>query len=86
LQQVQFGQVAAYGVSYEAALYYQRLQPTVFESGSPPYFKIATGIGVSKDTPSLKQDLTVALSGLMKDGTYAQIFKQWHLEGDMLPQ
>jgi polar amino acid transport system substrate-binding protein len=86
LQQVQFGQVAAYGVSYEAALYYQRLEPNVFESGSPPYFKIATGIGVSKDTPGLKLALTVALSGLMKDGTYAQVFKQWHLEDDMLPQ
>lgn len=84
LQQVQFGQVGAYGVSYEAALYYQRLEPTVFESGSPPYFKIATGIGVAKSTPDLKLALTVALSGLMKDGTYALVFKKWHLEDDML--
>ncbi|HQT65188.1 MAG: ABC transporter substrate-binding protein [Acidocella sp. 20-57-95] len=85
LQQVQFGQVAAYGVSYEAALYYQRLQPKVFESGSPPYFKILTGIGVSKSTPDLKLALTVALNGLMRDGTYAMVFKEWHLEEDALP-
>ncbi|MDR3521114.1 MAG: ABC transporter substrate-binding protein [Acidocella sp.] len=85
LQQVQFGQVAAYGVSYEAALYYARLQPTQFESGSPPYFKILTGIGVAKSTPGLKQALTVALAGLMRDGTYAMVFKEWHLEDDELP-
>ncbi|HQT38498.1 MAG TPA: ABC transporter substrate-binding protein [Acidocella sp.] len=85
LQQVQFGQVAAYGVSYEAALYYERLMPKVFESGSPPYFHIATGIGVAKSTPGLKQALTVALAGLMRDGTYDMVFKKWHLEADALP-
>jgi len=84
LQQVQFGQVYAYGVAYETALYYHALQPSQFEIGGPPYFKILTGIGVSKDTPALTQALSVALSGLMKDGTYALVYKKWHLEPDML--
>jgi polar amino acid transport system substrate-binding protein len=62
------------------------LQPSQFEVGGPPYFKILTGIGVSKKTPELTQALTVALSGLMKDGTYALVYKKWHLEPDMLAQ
>jgi polar amino acid transport system substrate-binding protein len=86
LQQVQFGQVYAYGVAYETALYYNALQPSQFEVGGPPYFKILTGIGVAKTTPGLTQALTVALSGLMKDGTYALVYKKWHLEPDMLSQ
>lgn len=85
LQQVQYGQVAAYGVAYETALYYSDLEPTVFESGSPPYFKILTGIGVAKTSPGLKGALTVALNGLMRDGTYSKVFSKWHLETDALP-
>ncbi len=86
LQQVQFGQVYAYGVAYETALYYANLAPTQFEVGGPPYFKILTGIGVSKDTPGLRDALTIALKGLMKDGTYGMVFKKWHLEPDVLTQ
>lgn len=85
LQQVQYGQVAAYGVAYETALYYSNLQPTVFENGSPPYFKILTGIGVAKTTPGLKTALTAALDGLMRDGSYSKVFNKWHLEADALP-
>jgi polar amino acid transport system substrate-binding protein len=85
LQQVQFGQVAAYGVAYETALYYANLEPGTFEVGGAPYFKILTGIGVSKQQPGLKAALTGALAGLMKDGTYAAIYKKWNLTVDMLP-
>jgi polar amino acid transport system substrate-binding protein len=84
LQQVQFGQVAAYGVAYETALYYAHLQPSVFEVGGAPYFKIATGIGVSKDQPALEAALTSSLHYLMKNGTYAAIYKKWHIEPDMV--
>jgi polar amino acid transport system substrate-binding protein len=86
LQQVQFGQVAAYGVAYETALYYANLQPSVFEVGGKPYFKIATGIGVSKDQPGLEAALTDSLHTLMKNGTYAAIYKKWHIEPDMITQ
>ncbi len=86
LQQVQFGQVAAYGVAYETALYYASLQPSVFEVGGAPYFKIATGIGVSKDQPGLEAALTDSLHVLMKNGTYAAIYKKWHIEPDMITQ
>jgi len=86
LQQVQFGQVYAYGVAYETALYYANLEPSVFEVGGAPYFKILTGIGIAKSNQALESALTVALKGLMKDGTYGMVFKKWHLEPDMLPQ
>ncbi|MDE8344851.1 MAG: ABC transporter substrate-binding protein [Acidocella sp.] len=84
LQQVQFGQVAAYGVAYETALYYANLQPSQFEVGGPPYFKILTGIGVAKTTPGLKLALTTALHKLMADGQYSAIYKKWNLTDDML--
>ena len=86
LQQVQFGQVAAYGVAYETALYFAHLQPQQFEIGSPPYYKILTGIGVSKNQKPLEAALKTQLDAMMKDGTYAAIFKKWNLEEDALPQ
>ena len=85
LQQVEFGQVYAYGVSYETALYYGKIAPKQFEVGSPPYFKILTGIGVSKQQNGLRDALKTELAGMMKDGSYAAIFKKWALEEDMLP-
>ncbi len=85
LQQVQFGQVQAYGVAYETALYYAALQPSQFEVGGDPYFKILTGIGVSKDTPGLRDALKAQLGAMMKDGSYAKIFTKWHIAADMLP-
>jgi polar amino acid transport system substrate-binding protein len=86
LQQVQFGQVAAYGVAYETALYYSALDPSQFEVGGPAYFKILTGIGVSKDQPGLEAALIGALHEMMADGSYAAIFNKWHIAVDMLPK
>jgi polar amino acid transport system substrate-binding protein len=86
LQQVQFGQVAAYGVAYETALYYANLDPSQFELGGAPYFKILTGIGVAKNEPGLHAQLTDELHAMMKDGTYARIYKKWHLESDTISQ
>lgn len=85
LQQLQFGQVYAYGVAYETALYYGKIAAGQFEVGGPPYFKILTGIGVSKDQPGLEAALKDALAAMMKDGTYAAIFTKWGIEADMLP-
>ncbi len=86
LQQVQFGQVAAYGVAYETALYYSHLNPGQFELGGPSYFKILTGIGVAKNQPGLQAALSGALHGMMTDGSYAAIFNKWHIGIDMLPK
>jgi polar amino acid transport system substrate-binding protein len=86
LQQLQFGQVYAYGVAYETALYYSKIAPGQFELGGPSYFKILTGIGVSKNQKPLEEALKTALAGMMKDGSYAAIFKKWGLEDDMLPE
>jgi len=84
LQQLQFGQVAAYGVAYETARYYVHKVPGQFAMGGPPYFKIATGIGLRKNETVLNQALTGALATLMKNGTYAAIFKKWDLGIDMI--
>ena len=86
LQQVQFGQVYGYGVAYETALYYGKVAAGQFEVGSPPYFKILTGIGISKNQQGLETLLKTELAGMMKDGSYAAIFKKWSLEEEMLPQ
>ncbi|OYV40941.1 MAG: hypothetical protein B7Z81_01510 [Acidocella sp. 20-61-6] len=45
-----------------------------------------TGIGVSKSTPGLEAALKKNLDAMMADGTYAAIYKKWHLEADMLPK
>jgi polar amino acid transport system substrate-binding protein len=84
LQQVQFGQVAAYGVAYETARYYAHIAPTEFEIGGPPYYRIPTGIGLSKENQGLNAALRGALANLMKDGSYAKIFDKWDLQIDML--
>ncbi len=84
LQAVQFGQVAAYGVAYETALYYAALEPNAFEVGGAPYFKILTGIGVAKTTPTLTAALTEQLHAMMADGSYAAIYAKWHLQPDIL--
>ena len=86
LQQVQFGQVYGYGVAYETALYYGKVAAGQFENGMPPVFKILTGIGISKDQRGLEGMLKTELAGMMKDGSYAAIFKKWSIEEDMLPQ
>lgn len=85
LQQLQIGEVAAYGVSYEAGRYYAHKMPSQFALAGPPYFKIETGIGLRKDETGLNQALTASLGTLMKDGTYGRIFKKWNLTIDMLP-
>ena len=84
LQQLQFGQVDGYGVAYEAARYYSHIAPTQFEMGGPPYYRIATGIGLRKDEQGLNTGLRDALAAMMKDGTYAHIFTKWDLQIDML--
>lgn len=86
LQQLQYGQVAAYGVAYEIGLYYDQTDPDAFQIGGKPYFKILTGIGIRKDEPGLSQALEAKLADMMKDGSYAAIFKKWNLTTDMLPE
>lgn len=85
LQQLQYGQVAAYGVAYEIGLYYNQTDPNAFQIGGKPYFKILTGIGLRKDEPGVSQALEGKLAEMMKDGTYEAIFKKWNLTTDMLP-
>lgn len=84
LQQLQFGQVAAYGVAYETARYYIQKVPSQFAMGGPPYYKIATGIGIRKDETVLNKAISSTLRDMMKDGAYAAIFKKWDLDIDML--
>lgn len=84
LQQLQFGQVAAYGVAYETARYYIHKAPGQFAMGGPPYYTIATGIGIRKNEAVLNKAIGSTLAGMMKDGSYAALFRKWSLGIDML--
>jgi polar amino acid transport system substrate-binding protein len=84
LQQLQFGQVYAYGVAYETAVYYEHLDQGQFEEGVAPFSDIQVGIGVAKTEPGLDVALSSALDGAMKDGSYAAVFKKWGLGVDAL--
>src|ERR1700722_18325194 len=54
LQQLQFGQVAAFAVQYETAVYYSNLQPSQFELGITPFYKVPIGVGLRKNDPVLQ--------------------------------
>lgn len=84
LQQLQFGQVAAYGVAYEIGRYYNQTAPGEFVTGGAPYFKILTGIATLKSESGLRDALQEKLADMMKDGSYTSIFKKWDLTSDML--
>ncbi len=82
LQQLEFGQVDAYGVAYEPADYYMRQDPGKFALNAPPYFKILTGIAVDKKNPALNADISKTIAAMMKDGTYGKLLAKWNLQTD----
>lgn len=84
LQQLQFGQVAAYGVAYEIGRYYNQTAPGEFVTGGAPYFKILTGIATPKNDTGLRDALQGKLADMMKDGSYTSLFKKWDLSSDVL--
>ena len=84
LQQVEFGQVAGYGVAYETARYYINKSPQSFELGGKPYYRVDTGIGLRKDETALNAALRGALGAINTSGEYAAIFKKWDLAIDMV--
>ena len=86
LQQLQFGQVIAYGVAFEAAAYYQHQDPNLFTTGGKPYYKILTGIGIRKDEPKLQTAMAEALAKMRADGSYAKILAKWNISADALPK
>jgi polar amino acid transport system substrate-binding protein len=86
LQQLQFGQVTAYGVAFEAAAYYQHQDPNLFTTGGKPYYKILTGIGIRKNEPKLQAAMAEALGKMRADGSYAKILAKWNISADALPK
>jgi polar amino acid transport system substrate-binding protein len=86
LQQLQFGQVAAFAVQYETAVYYSQLQPKEFELGINPFFKVPIGIGLRKNDPVLEASVKSALDGMKADGTLTKMLKDSGLSMDILPQ
>lgn len=83
-QQLLLGQVDAYGASLEIGQYYDKTNPGEIVAGSKPFFKILSGIGVSKDQKLLSAAFDSQIAAMMKDGSYAAIFKKWGLQSDML--
>jgi polar amino acid transport system substrate-binding protein len=86
LQQLQFGQVEAFTVQYETAVYYSQLQPSQFELGIAPFYKVPIGIGLRKNDPVLEAAVKSALDGMRKDGSFAAMLQKWGLSSDALPQ
>jgi polar amino acid transport system substrate-binding protein len=86
LQQLQFGQVEAYGVAFEAAAYYAHTEPKLFMTGGEPYYKILTGIGLRKDETQLQDAMAKAFNEMRKDGSYHDILVKWAITQDELPK
>ncbi len=86
LQQLQFGQVKAFTVQYETAVYYSKLQPSQFELGMAPFYKVPIGVGLRKNDPVLQTAVASALNDMMKDGSMAGLLKKWDLTSDKLPK
>jgi polar amino acid transport system substrate-binding protein len=84
LQQLQFRQVDAFGVSYETAAYYDQLDTGQFEFGVPLYHRVQDGIAVRKDDTGLSLALTNALAAVMKSSSYDAVYHKWHIEFDIL--
>lgn len=86
LQQLEFGQVVAYGLAFEAAAYYIHKDPKTFTTGGKPYYRILTGIGIRKDETKLQAAMAHALAEMRKDGAYDKIFVKWDITQDELPK
>ncbi len=86
LQQLQFGQVKAFTVQYETAAYYSNLQPSQFEVGIAPFYKVPIGVGLRKNDPVLQTAVNTAVDGMMKDGSLAGLLNKWNLPPDTLPK
>jgi polar amino acid transport system substrate-binding protein len=86
LQQLEFGQVEAFTVQYETAVYYSNLQPSQFELGIAPFYKVPIGVGLRKNDPVLQAAVTTALDDMLKNGSMAGLLKKWDLTSDTLPK
>lgn len=84
LQQLQLGNVVAFGVQYETASYYSALQPTQFELGITPFYKVPVGIGIAKNNAAFETAVKTQVAAMAADGTTLGMLKKWHLEGDAL--
>ncbi len=84
LQQLQFGQVYAFTVQYETAVYYAQLQPHTFEVGIAPFFKVPIGVGVRKGDPA-EPAMRAALAAMIADGSLTKLLDSYGLASDVLP-
>ena len=85
LQQLQIGQVDAYGTTLETAAYYIGKTPNTFEVAGKPFGQILTGIGVVKTNTALTDAIQTAFNAVKANGTYLQILTQFGIQGDALP-
>jgi polar amino acid transport system substrate-binding protein len=84
LQQLQIGQVDAYGTTLESGAYYMTKSPNTFDIAVPAFHKILCGIAVRKGDKALGAAIQQALAAMRADGTYAKILAKWGLTGDAL--
>jgi polar amino acid transport system substrate-binding protein len=84
LQQLQVGQVDAYGTTLESAAYYMKKSPDNFAMAGKPFAQNVTGIGIRKDDPALHKAIQAAFDSLRADGTSLKILKKWGIGADRL--
>jgi polar amino acid transport system substrate-binding protein len=85
LQQLQIGQVDAYGTTLETAAYYITKSPNTFEVAGKPFGQILTGVGIAKTNTTLTNAIQTAFNTLKANGTYVKILTQFGIQGDVLP-
>jgi polar amino acid transport system substrate-binding protein len=83
LQALQFGQVDAFTVQYETAVYYAGLQPHDFEVGIAPFFRVPIGVGLRKGDPA-EPAMIAAISAMRKDGSLNALLASYGLSSDGL--
>lgn len=84
LQQLQVGQVDAYGTTLESAAYYMKKSPDNFVVAGKPFSQNLTAIGIRKDDPELHKAIQTAFDSLQADGTELKILKKWGIGADKL--
>lgn len=84
LQQLQFGQVYAFTVQYETAVYYAQLDPHTFKVGIAPFFKVPIGVGVRKGD-QVEPSMQAALAAMIADGSLTKLLDSYDLASDVLP-
>ncbi|KAB0267403.1 ABC transporter substrate-binding protein [Microvirga brassicacearum] len=63
----------------ETLPYLLNLEPNTYVILGEPFTSVYQGIGIAKNDTQLRDAIAKALSGMMTDGSYAEVLKKWEL-------